>query len=41
MLRRREDRGGPIQLLFPVTKPHDWLESGSRSERKRNRNMLG
>jgi hypothetical protein len=40
MLRRREDKGGPIQLLFPIAKPHDWLERGSRSGRKRNRNIL-
>jgi hypothetical protein len=34
MLRRREDKGEPIQILFPVIKPHDWLEMGSRSRKK-------
>jgi hypothetical protein len=34
MLRRREDKGGPIQLLFLVAKPHDWLERRSRSGNK-------
>jgi hypothetical protein len=34
-LRRREDKVGPIQLLFPVTKPSEWLERGSRSKRKK------
>ncbi len=34
MLRRREDKGGPIQLLFPVAKPHDLLERESRSGKK-------
>jgi hypothetical protein len=24
MLRRRKDKGGPVQPLFPVDKPHDW-----------------
>jgi hypothetical protein len=35
MLRRREGKGGPIQSLFLIAKPHDWLERGSRSENKR------
>ncbi len=34
MLMSREDKGGPIQLLFPITKPHYWLERGSRSRKK-------
>jgi hypothetical protein len=34
MLRRREDKERPIQLLFPIAKHHDWLERGSRSGQK-------
>jgi hypothetical protein len=40
MLRRREDKGGPIQLLFFVAKPLDWLERGSRSRKKMNIGLL-
>jgi hypothetical protein len=28
MFKKKEDKGGYIQLLFPITKPHDWLERG-------------
>jgi hypothetical protein len=28
VMRRREDKGGPIQLPFPIAKPHDWFERG-------------
>jgi hypothetical protein len=39
MMRRREDKGCPIQLLLPIIKPHDWLERGSSSG-KRNIGLI-
>ncbi len=35
MLRRREDKGGPVEPLFPTAKPHDWLERGSRGGKRK------
>jgi hypothetical protein len=41
MMRRREDKGCPIQLLLPIIKPHDWLKRGSRSGQKKYRTDAG
>jgi hypothetical protein len=34
ILRRREDKRGPIQLIFLVAKPDDWLERGVEAGKK-------
>jgi hypothetical protein len=38
MLRRREDKGGPGQLLFPIAKPQDWLEKGNCNRQRKCEN---
>jgi hypothetical protein len=34
-VEEKEDKGGPIQLLSPIAKSHDWLERGSRSGKRK------
>ncbi len=33
-VEEKRDKGGPIQLLLPFDKPHDWLVRGSRRAQK-------
>jgi hypothetical protein len=40
MMKRREDIGGPIQLLFPIAKPFDWLERGVEASKRKIGLML-
>jgi hypothetical protein len=40
-VEERENKGGSIQLLFPIAKPHDSLERGVEAGKKEHRTDTG